>query len=158
MTDGPRRPFAPLDEEPEWRKLYEALLSSADFGETITYEALDEVLGRPFRENRSPLYRARREMGDVRKRWLEAVPNIGYRVILADEHIEVANRHRQRAKRQLGLMVHVANVTDLSALSPAGLERFDQQGQINYFLFSFAMQHEQRLRRMEETLRKNGML
>lgn len=158
MTDEPRRPFAPKGDLPEWRLLYDAILERAEFGQVIPYDQLDAVLGRRFVDNRSPLYRARREMGDLRQRWLDAVPRTGYRVIEAHEHIALAQRHKRRAKRQLGAMVHVAEVTDLARLTPEQLASFDHQSRINAMLYMVAAHHEHRLNRIEEVLRKEGML
>lgn len=153
-----RRPFAPKGEMPEWRMLYEALLEQADFGQVISYAELDAVLGRSFEENRNPLYRARREMGDRRRRWLEAVPTVGYRVVEAHEHMRLATAHKRRAKTQLRAMVHVADVTDLARLTPEQLASFDSQAKINSMLYMVAVHHEQRLARIEEVLRREGML
>ena len=151
-------PFQPKAEEPEWKMIYGLLLERAEFGDLITYGQLDEALGRPFIANRSPLYRARRELGDARHRWLDAVPGQGYRVIEAREHLAVAQKHKRRARRQMQMMVHVGTVTDLTALSPDELERWDQQQKINSVLAAVVTQHEQRLRGIEDILRKNGMM
>lgn len=143
---------------PEWRMIYEGLLEQADFGDLITFQALAETLDRPFEGNRSPLYRARSEMGDRRKRWLEAVPGVGYRVVEAREHLRLANSHKRRAKNQLKAMVHVAEVTDLARLNPDELATYDAQTKINGMLFLVAVHHEQRIARLEDVLRREGML
>lgn len=156
MTD--RKPFTPKGDVPEWQMIYDALLEQADFGDVITYRALEEALGRPFAENRSPLYRARQEMGDRRRRWLEAVPGVGYRVIDAREHLRVAQKHKYRARRQLRTMVRVAEVTDVDRLSPEELASFDSQAKINSMLYLVAVHHEQRIARLEAVLRREGML
>ena len=155
---GLRAPFAPKGDLPEWRLLYDALLEQAEFGQVISYDQLDAALGRRFTDNRSPLYRARREMGELRRRWLDAVPGTGYRVIEAHEHIGLAQRHKRRAKRQLGAMVRVAEVTDLDRLTPDQLASYDHQSRLNAMLYMVAVHHEQRLNRIEAVLRKEGML
>ena len=76
-------PFQPKGAVPEWRLIYDNLLLTADFGDIVSFENLDRALGRSFRRNRSPIYRARREMAEMRSRWIEAVPRIGYQVIEA---------------------------------------------------------------------------
>jgi hypothetical protein len=138
--------------------LYDALLEASEFGQVITYAELDAALGRSFEENRSPLYRARREMGDRRRRWLEAVPTVGYRVVEAHEHLRLANNHKRRAKNQLRAMIHVANVTDLDRLTPDQLVQFDSQAKVNAMLYMVAVHHERRLNRIEEVMRREGML
>jgi hypothetical protein len=151
-------PFTSRRAVPEWQMIYTALLERADFGTVVTYEELDAVLERPFVENRSPIYRARRQLGDMRSRWIEAVPGVGYRVIEAREHIDSAQKHKRKARRQLGLMVRVAEVTDLSALSPPELARYDEQSKINQMLYQVAVHHERRLARIESILRGEGKL
>lgn len=143
---------------PEWQMIYEALLFGADFGTVITYAQLDEVLGRRFLDNRGPIYRARNELGDQRHRWLEPVPSVGYRIIEASEHLRVAGAHKKKARRQLGLMVRVADVTDVSALTPDQLATFDSQTKVNWLLYSALVHHERRIARIEEVLREEGKI
>jgi hypothetical protein len=83
---------------------------------------------------------------------------VGYRVIEAREHMDSAQRHKKRAKRQLGLMVKVAEVTDLSRLRPEELAQFDTQAKVNAMLYMVAVHHERRLNRIEEILRGEGKL
>jgi hypothetical protein len=157
VTAG-RAAFEPKGDLPEWRLIYDLLLEGAAFGDLIAYDALDAALGRDFRARRGPLYRARIELGVQRHRWLEAVPNQGYRVIEAREHIRVAHGHKQRARAQYRRMLTVSTATDLTVLTPAELEAFDAQARIHATLVAIVSSHEQRLGRIEETLRKNGML
>jgi len=151
-------PFAPKGDQPEWRIIYELLLSGAEFGDVVTYAELDEALGRRFVVNRGPLYRARRELGDQRHRWLEPVPGKGYRVIEAREHLRVSQVHKRKAKRQFALMTTVTAATDLAQLTPEELSTFDAQTRIQAALVAIAFSHEQRLGRIEQTLRNSGML
>lgn len=151
-------PFQPKGDVPEWRLIYDTLLEGAQFGDIITYSQLDEALGRPFHGNRSPLYRARSHMGEMRSRWLVSVPKRGYRVVEAREHLTVAQSHKRRARRQLGLMVRVQEVTDLAVLTPEELAQFDQQAKINSMLYQVAVHHERRIARIEGVLRQEGRL
>lgn len=151
-------PFRPKAGRPEWRIIYDELLASADFNTVITYDELDRVLGRTFVDNRGPLYRARRQLGEMRLRWLEPEPRVGYRVIEAREHMEAAQRRKRKARRQLGMMVKIAEVTDLARLDPHELAQFDAQARINAALYMVAVHHEQRLQRIEEIMRNDGKL
>ena len=83
---------------------------------------------------------------------------VGYRVIQANEHVRVAEQHKTKAKKQLGIMVKVAQATDLSRLTPHELAVFDQQQSINSALFMIAVHHEKRLQRIEALLREEGRL
>lgn len=158
MTVAERAPFQPKGDLPEWRLIYDKLLERADFGDVITYAALDDVLGRQFEDNRSPFYRARDHMIEMRQRWLEPVARVGYRVIEAREHIIVAQNKKRRARNQLRGMVTVAAGCDLSQLSPSDLATFDSQAKINAALYMVAVHHEKRLALVEDILRREGKL
>jgi hypothetical protein len=148
--------FKPKGEKAEWVMIFEALLDDADFGTIVTYEQLDELLGRSFEDNRAPMYRARSELGERRKRWLEAVPRVGYRVIDANEHVRVAGQHKRKARHQMTTMVKVSQVTDVSKLTPTELAEFDTQSKVNWLLYSALVHHERRITRIEELLRDKG--
>lgn len=149
--------FAPKGEKPEWQMIYDDLLADADFGAVVTYERLEEVLGRSFRANRGPLYRAREHLGEIRKRWLTAVPNVGYRVVDANEHVRVAAIHKRAGRRQYRQMVRVLENTDLTRLEPDALAEWDAQRKIGFVVWA-VIEHESRIRRIEEILRKDGKL
>jgi len=149
--------FTPKGDKPEWQMLYDTLLADADFGAMITYAQLDETLGRDFISNRAPLYRARSELGDRRKRWLVSIPTLGYRVTEASEHVRVATDHKRKSRRQLGMAVKVLSSTDLSRLGEYGLSEWDAESKMTFTLWAIVA-HENRLQRIEEVLRKEGLL
>ena len=149
--------FAPKGDKPEWQLVYDALLGDADFGTVITYEQLDRVLGREFVTNRAPLYRARDELGSRRKRWLVPVPSVGYRVTDAAEHVSVAVEHRRKSKRQMGMAVRVLTSADLERLNTDALAEWDAESKMSFALWA-VMAHENRIKRIEEVLRKEGLL
>jgi len=49
---------------------------------------------------------------------LEAVPNIGYRVVTADEHVRLAKGHQKRASKELVKGKNKADFVDFNELSP----------------------------------------
>lgn len=151
-------PFKAKGPKPEWMMVYDELLSTCDFGDIIGFSKLSSVLGRDFLENRGPLYRAKLHMGQERKRWLSPVPGIGYRVIEAKEHMIEASKHKRKAKRQLGYMVKVGNATEITKLTPEELSRFDSQTRVNAILFMVAVHHEDRIRKIESVLQREGLL
>jgi len=56
--------FEPRGDKPEWRLVYDELLSAADYGQVITFSQLAEVLERDVHDRqrlRAPIARARRE-------------------------------------------------------------------------------------------------
>ena len=150
-------PFKPKGEIAEWRMIYEGLLENAEFGQVITYAELDEVLGREFIANRSPIYRAREDLGSIRKRWLEPVPGVGYRVTNPGDHVRVSVSHRRTSQRQVSISVKVLGATDLAKLTPADLAKWDSEQRIAFAIWG-VVSHEARLRRIEELLRTEGMM
>ena len=149
--------FAPKGERPEWRMIYEDLLAAAGPSTIITYAQLEELLGRKFALNRGPLYRARRTLGELQKHWLEAVPNVGYRVIDPSEHVRVSAGHRHKSRRQVGMAIRVLESTDLSKLAGDALAKYDEQSKLTFALWA-VFAHESRLRRIEDVLRREGLL
>lgn len=150
--------FEPKGEKPEWRVLYDDLLEGMEPGQVVSFADLDRVLGRPFSANRGPLYRARKELGAARHRWLEAVPGAGYRVIDASEHVRVARSHKRKGQRQLHTAVTVLNATDVGRLTEPERDHFDTQSRLLHALHFVAVQHEARISRIENALREGGML
>jgi len=149
--------FQPKGEIAEWRMVYDNLLDHADFGQVVTYAELDDVLGRRFVANRSPIYRAREELGSIRKRWLEPVPKVGYRVTDPTDHVRVSVSHRRKSQRQVSISVKVLGATDLSRLNPDDLAKWDSEQRIAFAVWG-VVSHEARLRRIEQLLRNEGML
>lgn len=150
-------PFQPLGEKPEWRLVYDILLQQAQPGDVISYAQLDRVLGRPFIANRSPLYRARKELGEAQHRWLDPVLGVGYRVIEAAEHVMVARRHKRKSQRQMGTALEVVGATDVTRLTDEQRTTFDQLAMILHLQHSMLLSHEKRLTRVEGLLRQAGM-
>lgn len=150
--------FTPKGEKPEWRMIYDSLLSGVESGDTVTLDQLDDALGRTFSTNRSPLYRACRELGAARHRWLEAVPRVGYRVVEANEHTRLSRGHKRRGQRQFSTALTVLNATDLTRLNEPERDHFDTQTRVVQALVFVAVQHEARLARLETAMRAGGML
>jgi hypothetical protein len=153
-----RLPFQPKGELPEWRMIYERLLETADFGDLITYGMLDEVLGRPFDESRSPFQKARKVLAERRKRQLVVVPRVGYRVVEAREHLDVAADYQRRGQRHLQRMSRVFDTTPVEHLTPAERLLFDRQSIIAYTQLSFMIETNRRFDRHEAILRNAGLI
>lgn len=150
-------PFKPKADRPEWQIIFEHI-QDRDFGAVISYEELDQLLGRDFKSARGPIYAATRRLGELKKRWLAPVKGVGYRVIQAREHMIQADHHKRKAKKQLGFMIKVGNATEISKLTTEELAQFDSQRKVNAVLFMVAIHHEERLRRIEQTLEREGLL
>lgn len=116
--------FRPKADRAEWRMVYDDL-ATLDAGDVITYERLDEILGRPFIDGRGPIYRATRELEKVNRRTMTAVANVGYRVVTATEHEDLARHHHRKSRRQIRKALGKAQSADRSKLTAEQAERID---------------------------------
>lgn len=114
-------PFEPAGEVARWRIVYDAL-KGMSVDAVLAYERAGELLGLDPVVDRSTIQsavrKASRTFEKVDKHALVAVPNVGYRVVRADEHVVLARGQQRRASRAL-VRGHskVVNV-DLRDLSP----------------------------------------
>jgi hypothetical protein len=97
-------PFEPAGDRARWRVVYE-LLAEAAVDETVTYERLGEALGLDPVTGRHAIQmavrRAAREHEVRDNRALDAVPNVGYRIVRVPEHLDLARRHQRKAGKAL---------------------------------------------------------
>lgn len=114
-------PFEPVGDLARWRTVYD-MLKPLVVDDVLTYEALAQALGlnadhdRPVMQ--AAVRRAARTFEQADKHALVAVPNVGYRVVRADEHVVLARGQQRRASRALERgHSKVVNV-DLRGLSP----------------------------------------
>lgn len=117
-------PFQPKGKEAEWRPVYRAFKKLPVDG-VIDYETLTDLLGRPFLPDRSPLYRAMRELENKDKRTIEVVTGTGYRVVAAAEHERLARHHQKKSRRQLGKGLRRIRSADRRQLDALAVERLD---------------------------------
>ncbi len=113
--------FEPVGEVARWRIIYDALKPLA-VDDVLTYEDAGQLLGLDPEAERSTIQAAIRQASRTFERddkhALVAVPNIGYRVVRADEHVVLARGQQRRASRALERgHSKVVNV-DLRGLSP----------------------------------------
>lgn len=109
--------FAPIGEQARWRIVYDRLKTAA-VGDVVTYDELGDALGLNPETDRHAIQMAVRraaiEYQKVDKRALDAVPNKGYRVVEAKEHVVLARRHQAKSVRSLARGYSVATNVDLS--------------------------------------------
>lgn len=126
----------------QWVLVYDAL-AALEVGKILTYEELDAILKRDFREDRSPIYRAIRQLEIEDRRTVVSVRSEGYRVIEAREHEALARHHHKKSRRQLGKAVDKAASANRSALTADERKRMDG-------LEMNLRQHSQMIRRLEQ--------
>lgn len=97
-------PFEPKGLEARWRTLYR-LLQDVEVGGVLTYAAMAEALDLDVAADRHTMQlamrRASKELETVDKHATEAVPNVGYRVVLPPEHLGLAKLHQRKMGRSL---------------------------------------------------------
>lgn len=97
-------PFKPIGDRARWRTVYD-LLCKTPTGDVLTYEAIGAALGLDPESERHVIQmavrRAAKEHEEADKRAIEVVPNAGYRVVEAPEHLRLARGHHKRASKSL---------------------------------------------------------
>lgn len=116
--------FVPKAERPQWRVVLD-LLDELDVGDLLTYAALDEAVDGNFRRNRSPLYKAAQVWGRTHQRALAPVANVGYRVVDAPEHEQLARAQHRKSRRAIGRGQNLIRNADRARLTKDERVRFD---------------------------------
>jgi hypothetical protein len=96
--------FQPAGERARWHTVYD-ILCKAETGSIVTYEDLGAELGLNADVDRHAIQMAVRraaiEHEQVDKRAIDAIPNVGYRIAEAPEHLGLARRHQRKAGKSL---------------------------------------------------------
>lgn len=116
-------PFEPIGELARWRVVADHL-SDVPRGTVVTYVELGELLDlHPDRDRvaiRAAVQAATKALQRDHSRSLAAVRGEGYRVVLPDEHVDLATRQQGKSRRSLvRAKAHVDHV-DLSSLDDQG--------------------------------------
>lgn len=98
------RPFEPIGDRARWRIIYE-MLQQTETGQVITYRDLAEALDLDARTDRHQIQmavrRAARELEEADKRALDVIPNTGYVIVPAPEHLTLARRQQKKSFKAL---------------------------------------------------------
>ena len=118
--------FEVKGERAQWRVLYDRL-AAMDVGDVIKDDELAGLLPDAAEGSiRSAFYRAQRETEDRHKRTFARVRTVGYRMVEAIEHEDLARGHHKRARRQLRSAWRKAHSADRAKLSQQERQRLDQ--------------------------------
>lgn len=117
-------PFEPKGDVAEWRLIYDEVRGLA-VDEVLLLERLEEVLGRPVERNRTPVYRAIRELERNHHRTLATIRGVGYRVAKPDEHLGLGLAHSSRARSELRRGLERSESADRSKLDPSVTSRLE---------------------------------
>ena len=145
-------PFEPVGETARWRIVY-SLLQPLPTGATLTYEAIGEALGLDPDEDRHTIQMAVRRAGveseRVDLRAIEAVRNVGYRIVEPAEHGRLAVYQQRRSSRALKSgRSKVVNV-DLTGLDPEVRKAFEVMAQAFGMQMDFNRRMDVRQKRLE---------
>lgn len=137
-------PFTPKGDRARWRIIYD-LLAALGVDDVVTYETLGEALELDPELDRHVIQmamrRAAKELEVENKQALDVVPNVGYRIVDAPEHLALAKRQQRRAGKALARgHSKVVNV-DLSGVEPSVRSAFQVVAQA----FSMQMEMNRRL-------------
>lgn len=149
------RPFEPIGDRARWRIIYE-LLQRAEVGQVITYEDLGAVLDLDPQSDRHTIQmavrRAAREHEEADNRALDVIPNTGYVIVPAPEHLRLARDHHKRASKSLARghskVVHV----DLSGLDPETRHAFEVVARAFALQMEFNKRFDVRQARLEQAV------
>jgi hypothetical protein len=112
--------------EPQWRSVFRLLAEMAP-GDILPYATIQAMLGT---DDMDRVYRltarAKRELWEDRGRSITAVPQVGYRMIRANEHGRQARDYERVARRRVADAVVVAGCTHLDELNDAERESIVQ--------------------------------
>lgn len=148
--------FKPEGERARWQTIYD-VLCEAKVGDVVTYERLAEALGLDAVGDRHRIQvamrRAALEHEQADKRAVDAVANVGYRVVEAPEHLVLAKRHQRRANRQLARGHSKAVNVDLSNLDPDVRHAFEVVAQAFSMQMEFNRRFDVRQKRVEQSIR-----
>lgn len=112
--------FAPIGETSR-RKVVLDVLRSHEENDVVTYGELSEALGVDDSDRRiiqKAVHAASKELLSVDKRALEAVPNEGYRIVTAEEHIRLAQKIQRKSTKQLVRGQQVVTKVDYNQMTP----------------------------------------
>lgn len=114
-------PFEPIGDRPRWAVIHDILASSAT-GSVVTYEVMADALGLHAERDKHAIQmamrRAARHYAQTHNRAVEAVPNKGYRIVEAAEHLRLARNQQRRATKAVARGHEVATHVDLNDLEP----------------------------------------
>jgi len=117
--------FVARGDKAQWQVVYDHL-ASMQIDEVVKYAELEALLPDAGEGSwRSAFTRAVREMEDVHKRTFDNVRGVGYRMVAAREHEQLARKHHKRASRQLKRSVRKAHSADRSKLTREERVRLD---------------------------------
>lgn len=154
-----RKPFEPLREDgrPRWRVIFDMAVAAKP-GDTISYLDMMRELDTP---DRKVIYRtvhkANEHLWASEQRTLDVIPDVGYRVLLPEEHMGMATGFKKQARRKIENAVSVMQATDLAGLPNAKARDRVLQFTAGLILMARTVdRHERQLARHDDMIAELG--
>lgn len=148
-------PFKASGGRAKWRDAYDLFVAAA-VGDVVTYRELGDVLGMDPDKERHRIQvtvrRAALEHEREDKRALDAVTNLGYRIVEASEHIRLARSQQKRSSRALQRGHSKAVNVDLSQVDATTRHALDMVAQAFALQMDFNRRFDVRQRRLEDVV------
>lgn len=148
-------PFTPIGDRPRWAVVYD-FLKAHDVAEVVTYAELAEVLDLDPVRNRSAVQVAVRSAAGrfltEERQALEAVPNVGYRIVEASEHLRLAKGHQAKASTALVRSHKTVVHTDVNGFDPALRRVFEVTATALSYQMDFIRRLDVRTAELESTM------
>lgn len=148
-------PFKAHGEQARWRVIYE-LLCGHNVEDVVTYEQIADALDLDAETDRHRIQmavrRAAQEYEQVDKRALDAVTNVGYRIVRAQEQLTLARKQQTRSNNALARGRSKAVNVDLAGVDEATRRALDTVAQAFALQMDFNRRFDVRHRRLEEAL------
>jgi hypothetical protein len=146
-------PFEPSGDRARWCVVYDLLVRAA-IDETVTYEDLGSALDLDPAGDRHAIQmavrRAAREHEVKDNRALDAVPNVGYRIVRVPEHLDLARRHQRKAGKSLERGRSKVDHVDLSGVDGDTRRAFEVVAQAFALQADFNRRLDVRQKRLEQ--------
>lgn len=144
--------FETVGEIARWRIVYPHL-RDADVDSLLSYENLSEILDVTDRRViQNTVRRAGRELLRENSRAVEAVPNQGYRVVTAVEHLRMSKKQVSRGRRAVGRGNELVTRVDMNAVPAEMHKAFHHQQVVLGVLVEVTRRIDSRVRRHEAQL------
>lgn len=147
--------FEPLGEQSR-RQMVLEVLRAHQVGDVVLYSELGAVMALDPDVDRDRIQgavnAARREYLHVDGRALDAVPNEGYRIVVADEHVRLARKKQRRAVRATAAGRDLVVKVDRNELSPEMRLVAEATGRALDMQLAYIRRLDVRQKRLEETL------
>lgn len=105
----------PNTEDAGWRPLYDHA-RRLDYGASLTYESINDLVGFDVRDNRWPVYRVDLELQRADHKALENVRGVGYAIARPEGHLTLVRQKVKRSQRQAKKGSRIAAATRLDLI------------------------------------------